>query len=226
MTNKCTIVIPVYNEFKSLEILLEKINEISNQNFTFLIVDNGSTDPKVQEVLTHMKRSGWAQVRTETNQGFGGGIVFGISRCCTDFVGWMPGNLKVDPQEVVRMLSYIDFEKVDVVKARRLGRGTSARLKTWIIGVIQSAILRTHMFDAGGTPTIIRRSLLVNLDQVPKDYVFESYILYLARQAKSRIVRPGVNYGLRKFGESHWQRGFSSELSLTIKILKASLKWK
>ena len=58
MMNSCTIVIPVYNEFKSLEILLEKINEISNQNVTFLIVDNGSTDPKVQEVLTRTKRSG------------------------------------------------------------------------------------------------------------------------------------------------------------------------
>ena len=73
MMNSCTIVIPVYNEFKSLEILLEKINEISNQNVTFLIVDNGSTDPKVQEVLTRTKRSGWVQVRTEINQGFGGG---------------------------------------------------------------------------------------------------------------------------------------------------------
>jgi glycosyltransferase involved in cell wall biosynthesis len=226
MMNSCTIVIPVYNEFKSLEILLEKINEISNQNVTFLIVDNGSTDPKVQEVLTRTKRSGWVQVRTEINQGGGGGLVCGISKCDTDFVGWMPGNLKVDPQEVVRVLTHIDFARIDVIKAKRLGRSTSARLKTWIIGVIQSVILQSNMFDAGGTPTICRRSLLVDLNKVPKDYVFESYILYQARQAKSRIVRPGVNYGLRKFGVSHWQRGFSSELSLTIKILKASLKWK
>ena len=226
MMSSCTIVIPVYNEFKSLEILLEKINEISNPHFTFLIVDNGSTDSKVQEVLTRTKRSGWKQVRTETNQGFGGGIVFGISQCDTDFIGWMPGNLKVDPQVVISVLSCIDFEKVDVVKAKRLGRSYSAKLKTWIVGAIQTVILRTNMFDAGGTPTVCRRSLLVDLDKAPKDYVFESYILYKSRQTKSRVIRPGVNYGLRKFGTSHWQRGLSSELNLTIKILKASLKWK
>ncbi len=51
------------------------------------------------------------------------------------------------------------------------------------------------MFDAGGTPTVCRRSLLVDLDKAPKDYVFESYILYKSRKTKSRVIRPGVNYG-------------------------------
>jgi glycosyltransferase involved in cell wall biosynthesis len=226
MKSICTIVIPIFNESKSLEILLRKIEEIDKSDFSFLIVDNGSTEPLIQEVLNRHKKLGWSSVRAEVNQGFGGGVVFGISKCNSEFVGWMPGNLKVDPQEIIQVLSKVDFRKVDVIKARRIGRNTSSKLKTWVIGLIQSAILKCNMFDAGGTPTVCRRSFLAELKDAPRDYVFESFVLYRARSTNSRILRPNVNYGTRKFGKSHWQRGLISEMRLTMKILKESFKWR
>ena len=40
--NFITVVIPCYNEFNSLPILIENLEKINNINF--LIIDNGSTD--------------------------------------------------------------------------------------------------------------------------------------------------------------------------------------
>ena len=82
------------------------------------------------------------------------------------------------------------------------------------------------MFDAGGTPTFMRKSFLHYMEHAPDDYVFESYVLFTARRFKMRIKRPSVNYGNRIFGHSHWQRGIKAELNLLKNIVKQSKKWK
>ena len=225
MTKLCTIVIPIFNEAKSLQVLLERINELQNRQFSFLIVDNGSTESNVHEVLTGSTQSGWTYVKAKANQGFGGGIVYGINYCTTEFIGWMPGNLKVDPREVIETFSKIDLEQFDLIKAKRVERKSLPRIKTWIVGLTQSIILRCNMFDSGGTPTICRRSFILGLEELPNNYIFESYVLYQARLLNHRVIRPRVAYGSRKFGTSHWQRGFASELRLTFEILRASLTW-
>lgn len=220
-----TVVIPVYNDSKSLKVL---INEIEKADFTdgvFLIVDNGSTDNALLE-LEGRAIQGVEIVRTEQNLGFGGGIKFGLNRALTEWVGWMPGNLKVHPSELSLFKPLLGSGNFDLIKASRKGRSFQANLKTFGAGLIQSVILRQMMFDTGGTPTFMRRSFLHHLEDAPNDYVFESYVLFRARRLKLRINRPKVLYGKRIFGESHWQRGIKAEFMLMKNIVSQSKKWK
>jgi hypothetical protein len=137
----------------------------------------------------------------------------------------MPGNLKVDPGEVAVMISKIVLDPNLVVKASRSGRKLSPRFKTFFAGAIQSLLLKTNMLDSGGTPTFCSRKFIVDLRNPPNDYVFESFILYKARKAKMKIVRPKVIYGTRVFGQSHWQRGLRSEILLLKRIFEESKTW-
>lgn len=221
----CTIVIPVYNEGSSLFHLIEKVSKIDDNRFEFLFVDNGSTDEAVKELLTK-KSSKHRSVRTENNLGFGGGILYGLDFCTTDYIGWMPGNLKVDPVEFVNLLKNTDLAKYQMIKARRVNRDRKAALKTLILGVVQSAILSKNMLDSGGTPTICRKDFIKSLRSAPKDYVFESYVLFQARKREYKIFRPKLSYRKRIYGSSHWQRGFLSEMRLTGAILLGSLRWR
>jgi hypothetical protein len=82
------------------------------------------------------------------------------------------------------------------------------------------------MFDAGGTPTICSKEFLLSLPNPPNDYAFESYVLFKARKARMKISRPSVEYTVRKFGSSHWQKGLLSEIELFISIIKKSKKWR
>ena len=219
-----TVVIPIFNDSKSLGVLL---NENENSNSTdgvFLIVDNGSTDNSVLE-LEDRSIQGVEIVRTEQNLGFGGGIKFGLNRATTEWVGWMPGNLKVHPSDLSLFRSTIDSDNFDLIKANRRGRSFQANVKTFGAGLIQSVILRKIMFDTGGTPTFIRRSFLPHIQDAPSDYVFESYVLFRAHKLKLRINRPKVPYGKRLFGQSHWQRGIKAEFRLMKSIVKQSKKW-
>jgi len=66
------MVIPVFNDRDSLEVLLKKIDTMETPGFHFLIVDNGSTD---LELSTYLENGGtnWSSIRTPQNLGFGGG---------------------------------------------------------------------------------------------------------------------------------------------------------
>jgi glycosyltransferase involved in cell wall biosynthesis len=205
-------------------ILLKKMETINLPSLSFLIVDNGSSESlQIDEPLNDLGQINF--VRTPSNLGFGGGIMFGIAHATTEYVGWMPGNLKVDPGEVAVMISKIVLDPNLVVKASRSGRKLSPRFKTFFAGSIQSLLLKTNMLDSGGTPTFCSRKFIVDLRNPPNDYVFESFILYQARKAKMKIVRPKVIYGTRVFGQSHWQRGLRSEVLLLKRIFEESKTW-
>ena len=219
------MIIPVFNEAKSLPKLLELLQEVKSNETHFLLVDNGSTDPEVKLLLQNDKAT-WSSVRTETNLGFGGGILFGIAASETEFVGWMPGNLKVDPREVEAVLKSNLIDGVEFLKAWRIARGWLPHLKTFIVGVTLSLILHRRMFDSGGTPTVCKKKFISELHDIPSDYVFESFVFFQARQKGLRIRRPRIRYGERVFGQSHWQRGVRSEVKLMKNILWSSREWK
>ena len=217
--------VPTFNDLESLEALLERIEGICESNFDFLIVDNGSSD---ENVFNRIKEGGqnWSGIRTHQNLGFGGGILFGIYSSNSPWVGWMPGNLKIDPRDLTSFISKIDFQPNTFVKARRVGRKTSARLKTLIAGIIQSLLLRKIMLDTGGTPSICEKEFISNLSNPPQDYVFESFVYYAAKNGGLDIQRPKIHYGERLFGNSHWQSGIGAEISLMRKIVLGSKSWR
>ena len=219
-----TIVIPVFNEAKSLEVLLKELGNINSKEIQFLLVNNGSTDINVSTMLKQ-DNSKWNFVESVDNLGFGGGILFGISHTETKYVGWMPGNLKVDPRDVVGLLGALTFDENAFIKGFRTGRGAKEYFKTFFAGAIQSLILKSNMFDSGGTPTVCTRKFICELKEPPTDYVFESYVLYHARKNQFKVIRPHIAYGKRRFGESHWQRGIKSEIKLLKLIYISSLRW-
>ena len=127
---KVTIVIPVFNEAKSLVVLLEELGKINSKEIEFLLVNNGSTDISVSTILKQ-GISKWNFVESVDNLGFGGGILFGISHTETKYVGWMPGNLKVDPRDVVGLLGVLTFDENTFIKGFRTGRGAKEYFKTF-----------------------------------------------------------------------------------------------
>lgn len=222
---RVTIVVPIYNESESLPIFLNLLDEIRERSIEFLIIDNGSTDQAVIDLLRSASGH-WKSLRTEKNLGFGGGILFGAANAKSDYVGWMPGNLKIDPRDVAVLLRDDRYENFEFLKVKRIGRGPLPQAKTFFAGLVQSIILRQNLFDSGGTPTICRRKFLLELVNPPQDYVFESFVFYQARKAQLKIIRPKFFYGKRVYGQSHWQRGFRSEVKLMKRIWVSSRGWK
>jgi hypothetical protein len=217
-----TVIIPYFNDFESA---LEMFNFLSTHQYeplvSFLILDNGSEESKLKDLVSEANLRNVSFLRTESNLGFGGGIMFGIANVSTSHVAWMPGNLKVKPSDAINLWhEWLDNPEFDAVKAKRRRSSRLEALKTLAAGSLASVVYRKNLLDSGGTPTLAETGFMSGLlATAPKDYDFELFIMFAMRVSKFKIMRPKVVYGSRKYGHSHWQTSLSAELRLLWKLL-------
>jgi glycosyltransferase involved in cell wall biosynthesis len=224
MGNDVCLVIPVFNEFESLVVLISQIENLAQPLPQFVFVNNGSTDERIHELL--LKKSAALDclqfLFLAKNVGFGGAIKAGIQQASSHWVGWMPCNLKVDLADVLQIVTLLGTTEAPAIKCRRIGRPTADKLKTLIAGLMQSLVARKALFDSGGTPTFVHRNVQLNFNLAPNTYAFESYIMFCILEKKVRLLRPKIKYGQRRFGKSHWQNSLSAEYRLLKELLLLS----
>lgn len=225
-TNNFQIVVPFYNDEDSFDSFIEILKKIEAHDDTFILLDNGSSTDKIEAIARKGKGNNWKFIRTEQNLGFGGGIKYAAKFVEKDYVAWMPGNLKLNPAEVYKVLLEQNLnEKYLYIKCRRTNRPKIDHLKTRIFGIIASIYFGKKIFDAGGTPNLIHKDFFSIEKDFPKDFSFDVFVYYYCLLNNFRIVRPTINYKTRVHGKSHWQKGFLSEVKLTFDILKYKKKW-
>ncbi len=222
--NNFKIIVPIFNEFENLKdfiyILIKNNQDISK----FFFVDNGSTDKKIKELLSNYNLH---HISSEENLGFGGGIKLGINNVEADYICWMPCNLKVNPNSVLDFIQGINKpNKNTLYKAIRSERPFIDVIKTCIFSFAQSVLLKSFIYDSGGTPTLVHKSFFCKFENFPNDYNFETYVLVKAKKDKLDIKREKVKYGRRKFGKSHWQRGLLSEIIFIKNMHYSNKNWK
>ena len=225
-TNNFQIVVPFYNDEDSFDSFIEILKKIEADDNTFILLDNGSSTDKIEAIAQKGKGNNWKFIRTEQNLGFGGGIKYAAKFVEKDYVAWMPGNLKLNPSEVYKVLSEQNLnEKYLYIKCRRTNRPKIDHLKTRIFGIIASIYFGKKIFDAGGTPNLIHKDFFSIEKDFPKDFSFDVFVYYYCLLNSFRIIRPTIDYKTRVHGKSHWQKGFLSEVKLTFDILKYKKKW-
>ena len=225
-TNNFQIVVPFYNDEESFDTFVELLNKIEVNDNIFILLDNGSNTDEIKAIAQRKSGNNWKFIRTEQNLGFGGGIKYAAKFVEKDYVAWMPGNLKLNPAEVYKVLLEQNLnEKYLYIKCKRTNRPKIDHLKTRIFGIIASIYFGKKIFDAGGTPNLIHKDFFSIEKDFPKDFSFDVFVYYYCLLNSFRIIRPTIDYKTRVHGKSHWQKGFLSEVKLTFDILKYKKKW-
>jgi glycosyltransferase involved in cell wall biosynthesis len=217
-----SLIIPIYNDEESLKLIINELqkNQSNFQNIEFIFVDNGSMTPIAKEIYGEINKIKYKNLRSEKNLGFGGGIKFGIENSEAKWVGWMPGNFKVNPNEVLKYIELMKLDDYEFLKGRRMGRSIQAQIKTFFAGLVHSFFARVNMFDSGGTPTFIKRDKYWKIAELaPNNYTFEAYMLYMTNKMKLCTKRVNTIYRQRITGTSHWQKSILSEIELLIQII-------
>jgi hypothetical protein len=221
-TKQLTVVIPLFDDFESASDLISLIGGLINEeSVKFLLVDNGSQTDQISELVDELKYKNVSAVKCHSNLGFGGGIMFGISYVDTSHVGWMPGNLKVNPDDAInvwkQLLAHPEF---GAAKAKRRRDTKVEYLKTFAAGILASIVYRRNLLDSGGTPTVVDTEFMKRLAKIaPSGYDFELFTMFAIRKSGIRLLRPVVKYRTRKYGQSHWQTSLASEINLMMKLL-------
>lgn len=228
---KLSVVIPCYNEERSLPSLIKRLKECCfRSDVEFILVDNGSKDSSSQ--ILEEQLAGCTNIRSmrvEVNQGYGYGIVEGLKIARGSYIGWTHADLQTDPQDALRALEIIEKTGCDLrlfLKGFRHGRPLFDRLFSIGMGIFETAYLRTPLWEINAQPTIFPRDFFSRWSDPPHDFSLDLYSFYQARIQGLKIVRLPVYFGQRKFGTSHWNVDWRSKLKFIKRTLSFSFKLK
>ncbi len=224
-----SLIVPIFNNRANGESFCRNFLEANLGDTRLTLVDNGSYEGESLAHLADMAPEIIRVVTLKVNEGFGGGIQAGLKLIDSQWLVWLPGNMKVPPSGLRNFVDYVRSQDSNtLVKGCRSGRSFGPRAKTFLASLAQTVVSGTWLYDTGGTPTAVHKDnpLIPLLINGPKDYSFESFALFIARLGGIKVVRMNVAYGDRLFGTSLWQTGLGSELRLMASILTKIPHWR
>lgn len=130
MTSPTTlsIVIPMYNEERTIHDILHLIESVmskSKYSFEVVIIDDGSADKSAeiaQQSISKVINGSYKFIISEKNQGKGAAIRRAITQVSGDYCVIQDADLEYDPNDLIRMLEYMEQHGLEVLYGSRLLR--------------------------------------------------------------------------------------------------------
>ena len=117
MPPKLSILIPIYNEWKTIQELLDRVLELKFEK-EILVVDDGSTDG-TREILDRVRHPTIHIFRHAANQGKGAAIRTALAHCSGDIVIIQDADLEQDPNDIYELVKPILNHGAQVVYGSR-----------------------------------------------------------------------------------------------------------
>jgi len=221
---KLSIVIPVYNEEKTIKEILDIVQKVklpeSITEKEIVVVDDCSRD-KTYEVLKNIKDKEIKVFHHQINQGKGGALSTGFKNATGDIVIIQDADLEYDPNEYPKLLKPILDGKADVVFGSRFAGGETHRiLYFWhtmmnkFLTFLSNAFSDLNLTDMETCYKVFRKEILDQIDIEEKRFGFEPEITAkvgeLARTKNIRIYETGISYYGRTYEEGKkigWKDG-------------------
>ncbi len=223
-----SILIPAYNEEKTIQRILEKVRDVElvgNFSKQLVIVDDCSTDNTekiIQEYVARFPDSDISYFKHDVNRGKGAALHTGIENATGDYIVIQDADLEYDPQELNLLLKPVVDGFADVVYGSRFMGGRPHRiLFFWhtignrFLTMLSNALTDMNLTDMETCYKLIKADLLKSIRLEESRFGFEPEVTAkIARRAKTeniRIYEVGISYYGRTYAEGkkiHWKDGF------------------
>lgn len=221
---KLSIVIPAYNEERTIIEILDIINSVPLADSTskeIIVIDDASTDQTGERVRSWTKANPDADLvllERQTNQGKGAALQIGIARASGDYLIIQDADLEYDPHEYELLLGPVRKGHADVVFGSRFLGGKAHRaLFFWhtagnkFLTFCSNLGTNLNLTDMETCYKLFRTDLIQGLQLEQKRFGFEPEVTAkIARIPNVRIYEVGISYYGRTYAEGKklgWKDG-------------------
>ncbi len=217
---KLSILIPVYNEERTVTELVEAVQAVKlDLEKEIIIVDDSSKD-NTYSILENLQKQNPAihLFRNPQNKGKGYSVRKGIKEATGDIIIIQDADLEYDPSEYPKLIGPIIEEKADVVYGSRFITTEARRvLLFWhyvgnkILTFFSNMICNLNLSDMETCYKVFRASLIKKIHLTENRFGIEPEITFkLSRVKHIRIYEIGISYHGRSYDEGkkiNWKDG-------------------
>jgi glycosyltransferase involved in cell wall biosynthesis len=216
---KVSVVVPVYNEERTVAVLLKRVLAAGLDLKEIVVVDDGSKDrtrEKVAELATVDPRVRLLPQRQ--NCGKGAALRTGFKAATGDIVVVQDADLEYDPAELPRLLQPIQDGIADVVFGSRFIGGGAHRVHLFwhMVGnqgltLLSNMCTNLNLTDMECCYKGFRREIIQGIELEEDRFGFEPEVTAKVARQKVRVYEVGVSYFGRTYAEGKkigWRDGF------------------
>ena len=203
-----TIIIPCYNEVKTIEIIVNKILKLSKYEFEIIIVDDYSIDGTREILKDKLSNKVSLIIYNEKNYGKGYCIKKGIEQSNGNIILIQDADLEYDPQDYPKLINPIINNYADVVYGSRFVGGDEKRvlffwhtLANKILTLISNIFSNLNLTDMECGYKCFRSEVLKKITLNQNRFGFEPEITAKISKMNIRIFEVGVSYFGRTYSE-------------------------
>ena len=222
--NKLSIIIPVFNEGKTIHFILDKVKEVNlikNITKEIIIVNDCSTDDTASAIENYISANPLLNIqyfKHEINKGKGAALHTGISRASGEYLIIQDADLEYDPQEYNNLLKPVVNGFADVVYGSRFIGGNPHRILFYwhtignnFLTFLSNIFTNLNLTDMETCYKLFDTKLIQSILLKEQRFGFEPEVTAKISKVKGiRIYEVGISYYGRTYVEGKkigWKDG-------------------
>lgn len=222
--NKLSIIIPAYNEARTIHKILDRVknvNLINNIEKEVIVVNDCSTDSTEETLMKYISENKDINIqyfKHEVNKGKGAALHTGISKATGEYLIIQDADLEYDPQEFNILLKTVIDGFADVVYGSRFIGGKPHRILFFFHSIgnkfltfLSNALTNLNLTDMETCYKLFDTKMIQSLELKEKRFGFEPEVTAkISRIPNVRVYEVGISYYGRTYEEGkkiNWKDG-------------------
>ena len=188
-----SIIIPVYNEEKTVKKVIEGIKKCSGQDYEIIVINDGSTD-KTKEILDQIENI--KIINYSENKGYGSAIKSGVRQAQGKYILIIDGDGTYPTEAIPEILKFLNY---DMVVGARIGQRAKIPLvrkpAKWLLNQIANYLSGVKIPDLNSGLRLIKKDLINKfLYLLPDGFSFTTSITLALISNKYQVKYIPIDY--------------------------------
>ena len=230
-----TVIIPVYNEVKTINQIINKILEVNVQYKEIIIVDDFSNDGTTAELEKFKSNDLFKIINHGKNKGKGACLITAIPFITGEYVIIQDADLEYDPKEFVKFMDLVNSRKDTkiIFGSRVLNRKKEKRsfvvnfriFANFVLTTISNILNNQKLTDAHTCYKFMQSKVIKDLDLSHSDFSICPEITTKLSRLKYDIIEIPISYRGRNYSEGKKIR-FKDAIIALYTLIKFRFFWK